>query len=123
MSWPVAGTLMVEPTESEPLAELDRFVDAMVAIRAEIRAVEQGRADRADNLLKSAPHTAEEVAADEWAHPYSREEAAFPLPFVRAHKYWPPVKRVDNVHGDRNLVCTCAPLEEYAQQMHLRAAE
>jgi glycine dehydrogenase len=123
MSWPVAGTLMVEPTESEPLAELDRFVDAMVAIRAEIRAVEQGRADRADNPLKNAPHTAEEVMAAEWAHPYSREEAAFPLPFVRAHKYWPPVKRVDNVHGDRNLVCTCAPLEEYAQQQQLRAAE
>jgi glycine cleavage system P protein (glycine dehydrogenase) len=123
MSWPVAGTLMVEPTESEPKAELDRFVDAMVAIRAEIRAVEQGRADRADNPLKNAPHTAEEVAAAEWTHPYSREEAAFPLPFVRAHKYWPPVKRVDNVHGDRNLVCTCAPLEDYAQRMQLQAAE
>ena len=114
---------MVEPTESEPLAELDRFVEAMVAIRAEIRAVEQGRADRADNPLKNAPHTAAEVMAEEWAHPYSREEAAFPTLFVRAHKYWPPVKRVDNVHGDRNLVCTCAPLEEYAQQMHLQAAE
>jgi glycine dehydrogenase len=114
---------MVEPTESEPKQELDRFCDAMIAIRAEIRAVEQGRADRADNPLKNAPHTAAEVMAAEWAHPYSREEAAFPLPFVRAHKYWPPVKRVDNVHGDRNLVCTCAPLEEYAQQMHLRAAE
>jgi glycine dehydrogenase len=123
MSWPVAGTLMVEPTESEPKAELDRFIDAMVAIRGEIRAVEQGRADRHDNPLKNAPHTAEEVAAAEWTHPYSREEAAFPLPFVRAHKYWPPVKRVDNVHGDRNLVCTCAPLEEYAQRMQLQAAE
>ncbi|GAA0607347.1 aminomethyl-transferring glycine dehydrogenase [Craurococcus roseus] len=123
MSWPVAGTLMVEPTESEPLAELDRFVDAMVAIRAEIRAIEQGRSDRADNPLKNAPHTAAEVMAEKWAHPYGREQAAFPLPFVRAHKYWPPVKRVDNVHGDRNLVCTCAPLEEYAQQAQLRAAE
>ena len=123
MSWPVAGTLMVEPTESEPLAELDRFVDAMVAIRAEIRAVEQGRSDRADNPLKNAPHTAAEVMAEEWTHPYPREQAAFPLPFVRAHKYWPPVKRVDNVHGDRNLVCTCAPLEEYAQEAQLRAAE
>jgi glycine dehydrogenase len=123
MSWPVTGTLMVEPTESEPLAELDRFVEAMVAIRAEIRAVEQGRADRADNPLKNAPHTAAEVMAEEWTHPYSREEAGFPTLFVRAHKYWPPVKRVDNVHGDRNLVCTCAPLEEYAQAMHLRAAE
>ncbi len=123
MSWPVAGTLMVEPTESEPKAELDRFIDAMIAIRAEIRAVEQGRMDKADNPLKNAPHTAEEIAGAEWTHPYTREQAAFPLPFVRAHKYWPPVKRVDNVYGDRHLVCTCAPLEEYAQRMHLEAAE
>jgi len=123
MSWPVAGTLMVEPTESEPKEELDRFIEAMIAIRAEIRAVEQGRADKADNVLKNAPHTAAEVMSDTWSHAYTREQAAFPLPFVRAHKYWPPVKRVDNVHGDRNLVCTCAPLEEYAQAMHLQAAE
>jgi glycine dehydrogenase len=123
MSWPVAGTLMVEPTESEPKAELDRFIDAMIAIRAEIRAVEQGRMDKADNPLKNAPHTAAEIAATDWAHPYTREEAAFPLPFVAANKYWPPVKRVDNVYGDRNLVCTCAPLEDYAQKMHLQAAE
>ncbi|RAI59742.1 aminomethyl-transferring glycine dehydrogenase [Roseicella frigidaeris] len=123
MSWPVPGTLMVEPTESEPKEELDRFCDAMIAIRAEIRAVEQGRADRADNPLKNAPHTAAEVMAADWSHPYSREQAAFPLPFVRGHKFWPPVKRVDNVHGDRNLVCTCAPLEDYAQQMQLQAAE
>jgi glycine dehydrogenase len=123
MSWPVNGTLMVEPTESEPKEELDRFCDAMIAIRAEIRAVEQGRSDKVDNPLKNAPHTAAEVMASEWTHPYSREEAAFPLLFVRAHKYWPPVKRVDNVHGDRNLVCTCAPLEEYAQAMQLQAAE
>ena len=123
MSWPVPGTLMVEPTESEPKEELDRFVEAMVAIRAEIRAIEQGRIDKADNPLKNAPHTAEEVMAAEWTHPYSREQAAFPLPFVRAHKYWPPVKRVDNVYGDRNLVCTCGPLEEYTQRMHLQAAE
>ena len=116
MSWPVAGTLMVEPTESEPKAELDRFCEAMIAIRAEIRAVEQGRMDRADNPLKHAPHTAGEVTAVEWTHPYTREQAAFPLPWVRAHKYWPPVKRVDNVYGDRNLVCSCAPLEAYAQQ-------
>jgi glycine dehydrogenase len=97
MSWPVAGTLMVEPTESEPKAEIDRFIDAMIAIRAEIRAVEQGRMDKADNPLKNAPHTAAEVMAEAWAHPYSREQAAFPLPFVKARKYWPPVKRVDNV--------------------------
>ena len=95
----------------------------MIAIRAEIRAVEQGTADKQDNPLKHAPHTAAEVMATEWKHAYSREQAAFPLPFVRAHKYWPPVKRVDNVHGDRNLVCTCAPLEAYAQQMQLQAAE
>ena len=123
MSWPVAGTLMVEPTESEPKEELDRFVEAMIAIRAEIRAVEQGRMDKADNPLKNAPHTAEEIAATAWTHPYTREQAAFPLPFVRAHKYWPPVKRVDNVYGDRNLVCTCAPLEDYTQRMQLQAAE
>ncbi|MFC7736577.1 aminomethyl-transferring glycine dehydrogenase [Roseomonas sp. GCM10028921] len=113
MSWPVAGTLMVEPTESEPQEELDRFVDAMIAIRAEIRAVEQGRADKADNPLKNAPHTAEEVTAETWSHPYTRQEAAFPLPWIAAAKYWPPVKRVDNVFGDRNLACTCAPLEAY----------
>ncbi|MEO3473007.1 aminomethyl-transferring glycine dehydrogenase [Roseomonas sp. CAU 1739] len=121
MSWPVAGTLMVEPTESEPKAELDRFIDAMVAIRAEIRAVEQGRMDKADNPLKNAPHTAAEIAADTWSHPYSREQAAFPLPFVKARKYWPPVKRVDNVYGDRNLVCSCAPLEAYAQAQQIAA--
>ncbi len=115
MSWPVAGTLMVEPTESETIGELDRFIAAMVAIRAEIRAIEQGRSDPRDNPLKNAPHTAAEVTADSWTHPYPREQAAFPLPWVKAHKYWPPVKRVDNVHGDRHLVCTCAPLEAYAQ--------
>jgi glycine dehydrogenase len=115
MSWPVAGTLMVEPTESESQAELDRFCDAMIAIRQEIAEIEAGRMDRADNALKSAPHTAEELAAEAWTHPYSRAQAAFPLPFVTAAKYWPPVKRVDNVYGDRNLVCTCAPLESYAQ--------
>ncbi|MBW6396591.1 aminomethyl-transferring glycine dehydrogenase [Roseomonas sp. HJA6] len=122
MSWPVAGTLMVEPTESEPKGELDRFIDAMVAIRAEIRAVEQGRMDKADNPLKNAPHTAAEIAAEDWSHAYTREQAAFPLPFVKARKYWPPVKRVDNVYGDRNLVCSCAPLEAYAQA-HQIAAE
>jgi glycine dehydrogenase len=123
MSWPVAGTLMVEPTESEPKAELDRFIEAMIAIRAEIRAIEQGRMDKADNPLKNAPHTAEEIAAAEWTHPYTREQAAFPLPFVRGHKYWPPVKRVDNAYGDRHLVCTCAPLEAYAHRLQLAAAE
>ena len=115
MSWPVAGTLMVEPTESEPLPEMERFIAAMIAIREEIRAVAEGRLDRADNPLKHAPHTLDLVAGSEWRRGYSREQAAFPLPFVRARKYWPPVGRVDNVHGDRNLVCTCAPLEAYAE--------
>ena len=114
MSWPVPGTLMIEPTESETQAELDRFCDAMLAIRAEIAAIGEGAADRADNPLKNAPHTASEVMAETWQHSYTRTEAAFPRPWVRANKYWPPVKRVDNVYGDRNLVCTCAPLDAYA---------
>jgi glycine dehydrogenase len=115
MSWPVAGTLMIEPTESESKAELDRFCDAMIAIRAEIAAIAAGKLERSDNPLKHAPHTAREVMADVWTHAYSRGQAAFPLPWVAAAKYWPPVKRVDNVYGDRNLLCTCAPLEAYAQ--------
>jgi glycine dehydrogenase len=115
MSWPVAGTLMIEPTESESKAELDRFCDAMIAIRGEITDIEKGLLDKQDNPLKNAPHTAREVMAETWPHPYSRERAAYPLPYVAASKYWPPVKRVDNVYGDRNLVCTCSPLEAYAQ--------
>jgi glycine dehydrogenase len=114
MSFPVAGTLMIEPTESEPKAELDRFCDAMIAIREEIRAIEEGRADRRDNALKNAPHTAQTVAATEWDRPYSREQAAFPAPWLREHKYWPPVARVDNAYGDRNLMCTCPPMEDFA---------
>jgi glycine dehydrogenase len=113
VSFPVAGTLMVEPTESEPKGELDRFCDAMIAIRREIQAIIDGKADRKDNLLKNAPHTAAAVASDEWTHPYSREDAAFPLPFVRAHKHWPSVGRIDNPYGDRNLICSCPPLEQY----------
>jgi glycine dehydrogenase len=115
MSWPVAGTLMIEPTESESKAELDRFCEAMIAIRGEIAAIAAGTADRVDNVLKHAPHTAAEVMAERWTHPYSRTQAAFPLAWVAAGKYWPPVKRVDNVYGDRNLACTCAPLEAYAE--------
>jgi glycine dehydrogenase len=115
MSWPVAGTLMIEPTESESKAELDRFCEAMIAIRREIAAITAGTSDRADNPLKHAPHTAAEVMAERWTHLYSRNQAAFPLPWVAAAKYWPPVKRVDNVYGDRNLACTCAPLEAYAE--------
>jgi glycine dehydrogenase len=113
MSFPVPGTLMIEPTESEPKAELDRFCDAMIAIREEIRAVEDGRMDRADNPLKNAPHTARAVTASEWTHPYTREQAAFPAPWVRAHKFWPAVGRIDNTWGDRNLVCACPPMESY----------
>ncbi len=115
MSWPVPGTLMVEPTESEPRAELDRFCDALIAIREEIRAVETGAADPEDNALKHAPHTAASVTADEWTHAYSREQAAFPLPWVRDHKFWPAVGRVDNAYGDRNLVCTCPSVEAFAE--------
>ena len=115
MSWPVAGTLMIEPTESESKSEIDRFCDAMIAIRAEIAAVAVGTLDKSDNPLKRAPHTAREVMAEVWTHAYTRHQAAFPLPWVAASKYWPPVKRVDNVYGDRNLVCTCAPLEAYAE--------
>ena len=114
MSWPVPGTLMIEPTESESLEELDRFCDAMIAIHGELVAVEEGRLDKADNPLKNAPHTAECVMADEWPHPSSREVAAFPLPWLRANKFWPSVRRVDNVYGDRNLFCTCGPVEEVA---------
>jgi len=113
MSFPVAGTLMIEPTESEPKAELDRFCDAMIAIREEIRAIEEGRADRRDNALKNAPHTAREVTAHEWTHPYRREEAVFPAPWVRAHKFWPFVGRIDNTYGDRNLICACPAVEAY----------
>jgi len=114
VSFPVAGTLMVEPTESEDKAELDRFCDAMVQIRREIEAVVTGKADRVDNVLKNAPHTAEAIAAVDWSHPYSREDAAYPLPFVRATKFWPSVGRIDNPYGDRNLFCSCPPLETFA---------
>jgi len=113
LSFPVAGTLMVEPTESEPLAELDRFCDAMIAIRGEIARVESGQWPREDNPLKNAPHTAAALLAEPWPHAYAREEAAFPVPALKRQKYWPPVGRVDNVHGDRNLFCSCVPLSAY----------
>ena len=122
VSFPVAGTLMVEPTESEPREELDRFCDAMIQIRREIQQVLDGSADPRDNVLKNAPHTAEVVTANDWSHPYTREDAAFPLPFVRANKYWPPVSRVNNTHGDRNLVCACPPIEMYAEDQPLRSS-
>ncbi|MGS2646537.1 aminomethyl-transferring glycine dehydrogenase [Streptosporangium sp. LJ11] len=113
MSFPVAGTLMIEPTESEDLAELDRFCEAMIAIREEIAKVASGAYDRTDNPLRNAPHTADSLVADEWGHPYSRTEAAYPLPSVREGKYWSPVRRIDQAYGDRNLVCSCPPLEAY----------
>ena len=110
MSFPVPGTLMIEPTESEPIEELDRFITAMKTIRAEIRAVEQGIADKEDNPLKHAPHTAQAVSADEWTHAYTREQAAYPVDSLRRTKYWMPVGRIDNVYGDRNLFCACVPI-------------
>jgi glycine dehydrogenase len=113
LSFPVAGTLMIEPTESESKAELDRFVEAMIAIRAEIDAVEAGRLDRDDNMLKNAPHTARRVMSEAWLHDYTREQAAFPVARLRTRKYWPPVSRIDNVHGDRNVMCACIPIEAY----------
>lgn len=114
MSWPVSGTLMIEPTESESKAELDRFCDAMISIHGEIAAIIRGESDAADNPLKNAPHTADSVCGDDWPHSYGREQAAYPLPYLRQHKFWPSVGRIDNVHGDRNLVCTCDSVEAYA---------
>ncbi|MEE8142136.1 MAG: aminomethyl-transferring glycine dehydrogenase, partial [Planctomycetota bacterium] len=113
MSWPVAGTMMIEPTESESKEELDRFCEAMLAIREEVRAIEEGRIDRENNPLKHAPHTQADLADEAWPHPYSREQAVFPLAWVHERKFWPPVGRIDNAHGDRNLVCTCLPVESY----------
>lgn len=113
VSWPVPGTMMIEPTESEPLDELDRFCDAMIAIRGEIQAIIDGKLDRADNPLKHAPHTAAAVTADAWTHRYSREQAAYPQPGLRANKFWPSVSRVDNPHGDKHLVCSCPPVGDY----------
>jgi glycine dehydrogenase len=114
ISWPVPGTMMVEPTESESKAELDRFCDALESIHAEIEAVESGQADARNNVLKNAPHTADMLAAEPWNRPYSRECACFPAPWLRDYKFWPAVGRIDNVYGDRNLVCTCAGMEAYS---------
>jgi glycine dehydrogenase len=116
ISWPVAGTMMVEPTESEPKHELDRFCDAMISIHAEIEAVANGKADRENNALKNAPHSAWQIASDKWDRPYSREQAAFPAPWTREHKFWPSVARIDNVYGDRNLFCSCPPVEELSEE-------
>ena len=117
LSFPVAGTLMVEPTESESQHELDRFIDAMIQIRDEIRAIEEGKLDREDNPLKNAPHTATAVSASEWTHAYPRELAAFPLPSLKLQKYWPPVARVDNVYGDKNVMCACIPVDAYKDEV------
>jgi glycine dehydrogenase len=116
VSFPVPGTMMIEPTESEAKDELDRFCDALIRIRGEITAVLDGRADAKNNVLKNAPHPAAAVVADDWPHPYSREEAAYPLQFVRAHKIWPAVARIDNPYGDRNLICACPPIEDYVEE-------
>lgn len=116
MSFPVAGTIMIEPTESEDKAELDRFCDAMISIREEIRSIENGKVDKKDNPLKNAPHTQQTVMADHWPHSYTRQEAAFPLYYVTHNKFWPTVSRVNNTHGDRNLVCTCEPVSSYAEE-------
>jgi glycine dehydrogenase len=113
LSFPVANTLMVEPTESETLAEIDRFIEAMIAIREEIAQIESGAWPRDDNPLKNAPHTAASLMAADWPHPYSREQAAFAVPRLKQGKYWPPVGRVDNVYGDRNLFCSCVPVADY----------
>ena len=112
MSWPVPDTMMIEPTVSEAKGELDRFCDAMIAIRAEIAAIERGEADAVANPLRNAPHTADLLVA-EWTQPYSKETAFFPVAAVRENKYWPPVGRVDNVYGDRNLICSCPPADAY----------
>jgi len=114
LSFPVAGTLMVEPTESEPKIELDRFIQAMIAIRDEIRAIENNEVDRDDNALRNAPHTAAMAMAENWAHDYTRERAAFPVASLKQHKYWPAVGRVDNAYGDRNIMCSCVPMDAYA---------
>ncbi len=113
MSWPVPGTLMIEPTESESKAELDRFCEAMIAIHGELTAIERGELDRADNPLKNAPHTAASVTATEWKHPYPRDQAVYPAPWLKEHKFWPVVARIDNVYGDRNVFCSCLPVEGY----------
>jgi glycine dehydrogenase len=115
MSFPVPGTIMIEPTESEDKAELDRFCDALLNIRQEIKAIEDGQSDKKDNALKHAPHTQLVVCSSDWMHGYTREQAAFPLPYVSLNKFWPSVGRVNNTHGDRNLICTCEPMESYME--------
>lgn len=114
ISWPVPGTMMIEPTESESKTELDRYCEALIIIRQEIADIEEGRLPRDNNPLKHAPHSIEVLSQPEWPHPYSREQAAFPAPWLREYKFWPAVSRIDNAFGDRNLVCTCPPMESYS---------
>jgi glycine dehydrogenase len=116
LSFPVAGTLMIEPTESESKKELDRFCDAMLSIKKECIEIIEGTVDKLDNVLKNAPHTSEEVVSDAWSHPYSREKAAYPRKFIEHNKFWPAVARVNNTYGDRNLVCACLPIEAYMEE-------
>ena len=115
MSFPVAGTMMIEPTESEDLAEIEHFCEAMISIRQEIRDVELGIADNKNNVLTNAPHTLAMLMQNDWPFSYEREQAAFPLPYLRDNKFWPSVARVDNTYGDRNLICTCPPVEAYSE--------
>jgi glycine dehydrogenase len=117
VSFPVAGTLMIEPTESESKAELDRFTEAMISIRKEIQEIIDGKADKADNVLKNAPHTAQEVLSEAWSHPYTRYKAAYPLPYLRKNKFWVSVGRVNNSYGDRNIMCACPPMESYSEEI------
>ena len=116
MSFPVPGTIMIEPTESEDKAELDRFCDALLSIREEIKMIEEGKMDKKDNALKNSPHTQSSIVNSEWSKPYSREFAAFPLPYIKENKFWPSVARVNNTYGDRNLICTCVPVSSYMEQ-------
>ena len=113
VSWPVPGTMMIEPTESEPKEELDRFCEALISIRKEVDEIASGNFEKENNVLKNAPHTAEHICCSEWNHPYSREFAAYPLQSLKENKFWPPVGRINNPYGDKNLVCTCIPTEDY----------
>ena len=113
MSWPVPGTLMIEPTESESKKEIDRFCEAMISIKQEIQRIRSGTLSKEDNMLKNAPHTSLHISEDEWTHPYSRLEAAYPVEYLKKNKYWPPVGRVDNVYGDRNLMCSCPSMKDF----------
>ena len=115
VSWPVAGTLMIEPTESESLQEINRFCEAMESIKQEINDIDEGKIDKDDNCLRNAPHTMTSVINDEWQHSYSRESAVFPLEFVKNNKFWPSVRRVDDAFGDRNLICTCSSIDDYVE--------